>query len=138
LSKERIGTPLISHPDVLVAMNEYSLRKFAHEVVSGGTILYNGESVPADFYAPELQVIAIPAAEMADKLGSTKVANIVMMGALLEETECLAPGTALSVLEDKVKKLDLLEIDRKALTAGRLFIDEHAHIGAVSQPDGFA
>ena len=38
------------------------------------------------------------------------------MGALLEETECLAPGTALSVLEDKVKKLDLLEIDRKALT----------------------
>jgi hypothetical protein len=44
----------------------------------------------------------------------------------------------LSVLEDKVKKLDLLEIDRKALTAGRLFIDEQAHIGAVSQPDGFA
>jgi 2-oxoisovalerate ferredoxin oxidoreductase beta subunit len=138
LSKERIGTPLISHPDVLVAMNEFSLRKFAHEVVSGGTILYNGESIPADFQAPELNMVAIPAAEIADKLGSTKVANIVMMGALLEETECLAPGTALSVLEDKVKKLDLLEIDRKALTAGRLFIDEHAHIGAVTQPDGFA
>jgi 2-oxoisovalerate ferredoxin oxidoreductase beta subunit len=138
LSKERIGSPLVSHPDVLVAMNEYSLRKFAHEVVSGGVILYNGASVPADFVAPEVQVIAIPASEIADRLGSTKVTNIVMMGALLEETECLAPGTALSVLEDKVKKLDLLEIDRKAITAGRLFIDEQAHIGAVSQPDGFA
>jgi 2-oxoisovalerate ferredoxin oxidoreductase beta subunit len=138
LSKERIGSPLVSRPDVLVAMNEFSLRKFAHEVVSGGIILYNGASLPADFYAPEVQVVAIPAAEIADKLGSTKAANIVMMGALLEETECLAPGTALSVLEDKVKKLDLLEIDRKALTAGRLFIDEQAHIGAVSQPDGFA
>ena len=138
LSKERIGSPLISHPDVLVAMNELSLRKFAHEVVSGGIVLYNGASLPAHFYAPEVQVVAIPAAEIADKLGSTKVANIVMLGALLEETECLAPGTALSVLEDKVKKLDLLEIDRKALTAGRLFIDEQAHIGAVSQPDGFA
>ncbi len=138
LSKERIGSPLVSHPDVLVAMNEFSLRKFAHEVVSGGVILYNGASLPADFYAPELQVVAIPAAEIADKLGSTKATNIVMMGALLEETECLAPGTAVSVLEDKVKKLDLLDIDRKALTAGRLFIDEQAHIGAVSQPDGFA
>jgi 2-oxoisovalerate ferredoxin oxidoreductase beta subunit len=138
LSKERIGSPLVSHPDVLVAMNEYSLRKFAHEVASGGVILYNGPSVPADFVAPDVQVVSIPAAEIADKLGSTKAANIVMMGALLEETECLAPGTALSVLEDKVKKLDLLEIDRKALTAGRLFIDEQAHIGAVSQPDGFA
>ncbi len=138
LSKERIGSPLVSHSDVLVAMNEFSLRKFAHEVVSGGLILYNGASVPADFAAPGVQVVAIPAAEIADKLGSTKVANIVMMGALLEETECLAAGTALSVLEDKVKKLDLLEIDRKALSAGRLFIDDQAHIGALSQPDGFA
>ena len=138
LSQERIGSPLISHPDVLVAMNEYSLRKFAHEVVRGGIILYNGASVPADFSAPEVQVIAMPASEMADKLGSTKTTNIVLMGALLEETECLAPATALSVLEDKVKKVDLLEINRKALTAGRLFMDEQAHIGAVSQPDGFA
>ncbi len=138
LSKTRIGSPLVSHPDVLVAMNEFSLRKFGHEVVSGGIILYNGASLPADFAVPEVEAIAIPAAEIADKLGSTKAANIVMMGALLEETECLASGTALSVLEDKVKKLDLLEIDRKALTAGRLFIDEQAHIGAVSQPDGFA
>ena len=138
LSKERIGSPLVARPDVLVAMNEYSLRKFAHEVPSGGLILYNGASLPADFVAPGVQVVAIPAAEIADKLGSTKATNIVMMGALLEETECLAPGTALSVLEDKVKKLDLLEIDRKALTAGRLFIDDQAHIGAVSQPDGFA
>jgi Pyruvate/2-oxoacid:ferredoxin oxidoreductase gamma subunit len=138
LSKERIGSPLVAHPDVLVAMNEFSLRKFAHEVAAGGVILYNGTSVPADFSAPEAQVIAIPASEIADRLGSTKVTNIVMMGALLEETECLAPGTAISVLEDKVKKLDLLEIDRKALTEGRLFIDEQAHIGAVSQPDGFA
>lgn len=137
LSKERIGSPLVSRPDVLVAMNEFSLRKFAHEVASGGLILYNG-SVPADFAAPGVQVVGIPAAELADKLGSTKATNIVMMGALLEETECLAPGTALSVLEDKVKKLDLLEIDRKALSAGRLFIDDQAHIGAVSQPDGFA
>ncbi len=138
LSRERIGSPLVSRPDVLVAMNEFSLRKFASEVATGGLILYNGASVPADFSAPGAQVVGIPAAEIADKLGSTKAANIVMMGALLEETECLAPGTALSVLEDKVKKPDLLEIDRRALFAGRLFIDDNAHIGAVSQSDGFA
>jgi 2-oxoisovalerate ferredoxin oxidoreductase beta subunit len=138
LSRDRIGSPLVSHPDVLVAMNEYSLHKFAHEVVSGGVILYNGASLPADFTLPDMRVVAIPAAEIADKLGSTKAANIVMMGALLEETECLASGTALSVLEDKVKRLDLLEIDRKALGAGRVFVDQQTHIGAVSQPDGFA
>ena len=124
LSKERIGSPLVSRPDVLVAMNEFSLRKFAPEVAGGGLILYNGACLPADFVAPGAQLVAIPAAEMADKLGSAKVANIVMMGALLEETECLAARTALGVLEDKVKKLDLLEIDRKALSAGRVFVDD--------------
>jgi 2-oxoisovalerate ferredoxin oxidoreductase beta subunit len=138
LSRQPIGSPLVPHPDLLVAMNEISLRKFAHDVVPGGVILYNGEQVPQDFSAPDVQVVAIPASEIADKLGSTKVANIVMMGALLEETECLAAGTPWSVLKDKVKKLDLLELDRKALNAGRLFIDEHAHIGALDQPDGFA
>lgn len=138
LSKERIGSPLVSRPDVLLAMNEFSLLKFAPEVANGGLILYNGANLPANFVAPGVQAIAIPAAEIADKLGSTKAANIVMMGALLEETECLALETALCVLEDKVKKLDLLEIDRQALSSGRLFIDAQAHIGAVSQPDGFA
>jgi 2-oxoisovalerate ferredoxin oxidoreductase beta subunit len=138
LSKQRIGSPLVSRPDVLVAMNEFSLRKFAPEVASGGLILYNGANLPADFAAPGVQAVALPAAQIADKLGSAKAANIVMMGALLEETECLAASTALGVLEDKVKKLDLLEIDRQALSYGRLFIDDQAHLGAVSQPDGFA
>lgn len=61
-----------------------------------------------------------------------------MMGALLEETECLSPAAAMGVLETKIKKVDLLEIDRLALAAGRNFIDQQVRVGAVSQPDGFA
>jgi len=137
LSKERIGSPLIEHPNVLIAMNEISLRKFAAQVPANGLILYNRDSLPADFAKPQAQLICIPASEIADKLGSTKAANIVMMGALLEETECLAASTAMKVLEDKVKRVALLEVDRKALTAGRQFIDHAAHVGAVTQPDGF-
>jgi 2-oxoisovalerate ferredoxin oxidoreductase beta subunit len=138
LSKERIGSPLISHPDVLIAMNEISLRKFASQVSPSGLILYNRDTLPPDFPMPQARVICIPAAEIADKLGSTKVTNIVLMGALLEETECLSPATAMGVLETKIKKVDLLEIDRQALAAGRNFIDNSVRVGAVSQPDGFA
>lgn len=138
LSKERIGSPLISHPDVLIAMNEISLRKFAHEVPAEGIILYNSDRLPNDFDLPEAHVACIPASEIADSLGSAKAANIVLMGALLEETECLAPETALGVIEDKVKKVALLEINRKALEAGRRFVDDEVWVGAESQPDGFA
>src|ERR1700747_428597 len=49
LSKERIGSPLISHPDVLIAMNEISLRKFASQVEPGGIILHNRDQLPAAF-----------------------------------------------------------------------------------------
>ena len=103
LSKERIGSPLMSHPDVLVAMNEISLRKFAAQVAPGGTIIYRRERCPKISRFPKSQVVCIPASEIADKLGSAKVANVVMMGALLEETECLASETAMKVLEAKVK-----------------------------------
>jgi Pyruvate/2-oxoacid:ferredoxin oxidoreductase gamma subunit len=138
LSKDRIGSPLLSRPQVLIAMNEISLRKFAAEVAPGGTILYGRERLPEDFTAPQAQVVCIPASEIADRLGSAKVANIVFMGALLEETECLCAATAMKVLEAKVKNPALLELDRKALDAGRVYIDHTIAVGAVTQADGFA
>ena len=138
LSKDRIGSPVLSRPDVLIAMNEISLRKFAAQVAPGGTIIYGREKLPDDLSIPQAQVVCIPASEIADKLGSAKVANVVIMGALLEETECLSPATAMQVLEKKVKNPALLELDRKALDAGRLYIDHTVAIGAVTQADGFA
>jgi 2-oxoisovalerate ferredoxin oxidoreductase beta subunit len=138
LSKDRIGSPVLSRPDVLIAMNEISLRKFASQVAPGGTIIYGRDRMPDDISVPNAQVVCIPASEIADKLGSAKVANVVMMGALLEETECLLSTTAMKVLEAKVKNPTLLELDRKALEAGRLYIDHTVAIGAVTQADGFA
>ena len=138
LSKERIGSPVISRPQVLIAMNEISLRKFAPQVARGGIIIYGREQLPENFSAPDSQVVCVPASDIADKLGSAKVANMVIMGALLEETECLSPVTALNVLEVKVKNPALLELDRKALDAGRIYIDHTVAIGAVTQADGFA
>ncbi len=138
LSADRIGSPLISKPDVLVAMNEISLRKFAAQVATGGIILYSQPSVPKDLNLPDVQLICVPAFEIADKLGSAKAANIVLLGALLKETECLAESTALAVLQAKVKNLSLLEIDRRALAAGQEFVDRELHVGAMTQPDGFA
>jgi 2-oxoisovalerate ferredoxin oxidoreductase beta subunit len=125
LSSTRISSPLIEHPDVLIAMNEISLRKFAAQVAEGGTILYNSESLPANFTASQAQVVCIPAADIADKLGAAKVGNVVMLGALLAETEALPVDTALGVLQDKVKSEKLLELNRRGLEAGLRFRRNH-------------
>ncbi len=138
LSHDRIGTPLISQPEVLVAMNELSLRKFAPSVVSGGLILYNHTKLPDDFKVSQARAVCVPASEVADKLGSAKVANVVMLGALLEETECMPAESAISVLDATVKNPKLLELDKLAIAAGRGYIDTEVEVGAVSQPDGYS
>lgn len=118
LSGEAIGSPLVSHPDVLIAMNELSLRKYAPDVPPDGLILYNAAKLPEGFAKPAARVLTLPAADIADKLGSAKAGNVVMLGALLRSTGCLQSSTALEVLEIKVKDSRLLELDRHALDAG--------------------
>ena len=61
-----------------------------------------------------------------------------MLGALLEETGCMTPETAMAVIESEVKKPHLLEVNRQALEAGRKFVENDVHAQAISQPDGFA
>ena len=122
LSKERIGSPLISHPDVLIAMNEISLRKFAPQVPPQGLIFYDGDMLPENLAALDAKVICIPARQIADNLGAAKAANMVLLGALLEQTKCLSAEVALAAMESKMRQTDLAEINRKALLAGREFI----------------
>lgn len=138
ISHERIGSPLITHPQVLVAMNELSLRKFAPAVAPGGVIIYNRDRLPEDLAIEHARVLCVPASEIADAIGSAKVANVVMLGALLEETECLPAETAMAVLQDTVRNAAILELDRKALNAGREYVDHMVRVGPVSGPDGFA
>ena len=124
LAKERIGSPLVSHPDVLIAMNEISLRKFAGSVRSGGFILYNGNRIPADLGPLPARILWIPASDIADKLGSAKVANMVLLGALLEEVGCLDQETARAVIETKTGKSALRVANDEALERGRKFAEE--------------
>ena len=124
ISNARVGSPLVEHPDVLVAMNELSLNKFARQVGPEGVILYNASKLPANFPAPQAHVICIPAAEIADKLGSIKVANMVMLGGLLEWTNSLPKESAFAVLRSKVSNAKLLEMDYKAIEAGMEHVRE--------------
>lgn len=118
LAKERVGSPLVEHPDVLIAMNEVSLRKFAKEVGPHGTVLYNGAKLPVGFPAQQAMIYCVPASEIADGLGTTKAANMVMLGALLELTRTLPKENAFSLLKAKVRNAKLCEVDCHAIDAG--------------------
>ena len=133
LSHQRIGSPVISHPSVLLAMNEVSLRKFGPQVAPGGLILYGRDRLPGDVELADAQVICVPASEMADALGSPKVANVVLLGALLAETECLPWESAITALKQAVRNPKMLELDLQALAAGREFVETEVSAVLASQ-----
>jgi Pyruvate/2-oxoacid:ferredoxin oxidoreductase gamma subunit len=119
LATDPIDSPLVSCPNVLLALNEPSLRKFLPAVETGGVVLYNGASVPEGCKRPDVRVIARPFTELADQLGSLKVANVVMLGALLETTGLIDEEQVEGALRRLVKNKKFLELDIAALERGR-------------------
>jgi 2-oxoisovalerate ferredoxin oxidoreductase beta subunit len=138
LSEQRVGSPLVEHPDVLIAMNEISLHKFSNQVGTEGTILYNSAKLPDGFPALEAHVFCIPAAEIADKLGTTKVTNMVMLGGLLELTRALPRETGFSVLKAKVRNEKLLELDCQAIDAGMESVRQQMNVVLAGAPQSEA
>jgi Pyruvate/2-oxoacid:ferredoxin oxidoreductase gamma subunit len=119
LSTNPIDSPLVSRPNVLVAMNEPSLRKFVASVAPGGWIFYNGESLPEGCGRADVRLVAQPFSHHADEVGEARAANMVMLGALLEATGVLPDERIWPVLRKFVKNVHWFDVDRRALARGR-------------------
>jgi Pyruvate/2-oxoacid:ferredoxin oxidoreductase gamma subunit len=100
-------------------MNEPSLKKFVETVQPGGSILYNGEAIPEDCSRNDVRALAFPFTELAHELGEPRVANMAILGALLEMTGVLPQASVDAALHRLVKNAKWLEIDLRALARGR-------------------
>jgi 2-oxoisovalerate ferredoxin oxidoreductase beta subunit len=119
LSHEPIDSPLVTSPNMLLAMNEPSLKKFVATVQPGGWILYNGDAIPDDCKRDDVRALAFPFTQIADQLGEPRVANMVILGTLLEITGVLPQASVDAALNRLVKHSKWLEIDERALARGR-------------------
>ncbi len=119
LSHEPVDSPLVTSPNMLLAMNEPSLKKFVATVQPGGWILYNGDAIPDDCKRDDVHALAFPFTQIADKLGEPRVANMVLLGTLLEITGVLPQACVDLALRRLVKQVRWLEIDERALARGR-------------------
>lgn len=133
LSSQPIDSPLVSRPNVLMALNEPSLHKFLPSVEPGGWVLYNGESLPADAIRHDVNFIVQPFAEMGDRIGDTRAGNILMLGALLEASGMIEEKWIHGALERLVKSERWLNLDRMALTLGRAIQPSRDREGALTK-----
>lgn len=99
VSDKAISCPLINDADMLVAMNLPSLVKFEPLVVPDGLIIINSSLVNIDTTREDVKCIKVPANDMAAELGNEKAANMVMLGAIINETKVVEPDTIRKEIE---------------------------------------
>jgi Pyruvate/2-oxoacid:ferredoxin oxidoreductase gamma subunit len=119
LAGQPIDSPLVTQPNVLVAMNEPSLRKFYEHVPAGGWIIYNGESFPEDCERKDVHVLARPFTQLADELGNARAGNMLMLGALLEIAAVVPEASVNAALRRLVRNPRWVKLDEQALARGR-------------------
>ena len=123
LSDDPVGSPIVTHPDCLIAMNLPSLEKYKNAVRPGGTIILDSTLIDAVIERNDVTVYAVPATKMAGDAGFSTLANMILVGKFLKEVEhCDLEGVA-PVLKKVVppKKLSLLDVNLEAIAAGYNF-----------------
>ena len=120
LSDAPVGSPIITNPDVLVAMNLPSLLKYVDSVVPGGKIIVDSTLITEKVTRTDVEVFYVPASGMAKDAGFTTLANMVLMGKLIKETGVVSFENNQQTFEKFIpaKKASLIEQNCKALQTG--------------------
>jgi 2-oxoisovalerate ferredoxin oxidoreductase beta subunit len=119
LSSRAIDAPLVSRPNVLIAMNEPSLRKFLPTIAPGGLVIFNGEELPGDCCPADVHAIATNFTEIAHAVGDPRVTNMVMLGAVLGAARLVAREHVVNAIHRLVKNPHLAALDERALDQGK-------------------
>jgi 2-oxoglutarate ferredoxin oxidoreductase subunit gamma len=120
ISDGEIISPLTKKCDNLICMNEQAYRKFADDLKPGGLLVLNSSRIKNEEIRDDVKVLSVPVDDIALELGNVKVANIVLIGALIGATDIVNKDVFVKSLEEKfkAKKPEILEMNMKDLEKG--------------------
>ena len=123
VSDEPVGSPIVEKPDILIAMNLPSLEKYLYETVEGGYIVYDSSLISIEPKREDVKISAIPATKLASDNSLGGLANMIIMGKVIKDTEILTLDQVKESLKKMVpaKKAELLENNVKAIELGYNF-----------------
>ena len=120
VSDEAVGSPIVSNPDVLVAMNLPSLDKFEPDVAKGGIVFADSTLIERKVNRDDITAYYVPATRLAGENGIPTLANMILMGKILkvlgEYDEDGLKATLSKVIP--AKRADMLDVNLKALKLG--------------------
>lgn len=115
-----VGSPIVTAPDVLVAMNLPSLKKYENDVVSGGIIIVDSALIAEKVARDDVTTYYVPATKMANDEGFSTLANMILMGKLMKVCENIGFDGTEETIKKVVppRKADLIDVNLKALKTG--------------------
>lgn len=128
VTSEEIGSPVVVEPDIVVAMNLPSMDKFEPMLKPGGILFYNTSLIEREAARDDIKVFGIPANDIANELGNSRVANMAVMGALLAETGVVSADSIKEALRKVLpsRRHDLLEVNHQAMERGKEYTTKHS------------
>lgn len=120
ISDDKIASPVIASPTLLVAMNEPSFDFFVDRIADAGTLLANASLVSRQPERTDLTTCYVPVNDIAEKIGTVKMANMVMVGALLKVTGAVPMETVFRTMEKTFppKLQKVMGLNQQAVEAG--------------------
>lgn len=120
LSDEMVGSPIVSNPDILIAMNLPSLDKYENETVSGGQIFYDSSLITREVTRADAEIYGIPATKLADDNDLKGLANMIIVGHMIAKSGITDLSEVNNVLTQMIpaKKANLIELNQKAISIG--------------------
>ena len=122
LSDKKVASPVASNPDILVAMNFPSLEKFGSTVIDQGQVFLNSSLIEEISTRTDVELVRVPALELAKEVGSERTANMVMIGVVCAKAGLLTLEETITGMRAALKGREkLFKINEKGIERGFAF-----------------
>ncbi len=121
ISDTPVGSPIVSKPDVLVAMNLPSLDKYEDSVVPGGVIFVDSTLIERKVNRTDVTVYYVPSTQLASDNNLGNLANMIMMGKLMDVNDDYNEDGINAALGKVIsaRHADMQAVNLKALEIGK-------------------
>jgi 2-oxoglutarate ferredoxin oxidoreductase subunit gamma len=124
VSDEEIASPVASSPDYAVVLNKPSFKKYQGIIKNKGLMILNSSLIELDPDRGDIEIIRVPAHEIAHELGNERTINMIMLGAFVAKTGITMPDSLINGLSEvlKIKNASILELNRKGMEMGAKYV----------------
>jgi 2-oxoglutarate ferredoxin oxidoreductase subunit gamma len=117
---DEVASPIVSAAEILMVMDEKSLKDYENRVMPGGLLIINSSMIDTEPTRKDVNVKKVPFNDIAKEIGNPRTANMVALGYVLQHLDFISIDSIKEEIDKTFadKKPEVAEINKKALLAG--------------------